>query len=313
MTIAMGLPLAASAVLWLTGARFGTRLPPATAVRLLTLCALVTALATGFVLAVAAFLAAAALPPVATLGHWSTAVVHTGGPPSALVGVLAGLSVAVLLAAALRRAARTGCDLAQAALTCRRLGPGTAGLIIIQDDHPDAYALPGNGGRVVVSTAMFQALPADERRVLLAHEHAHLTHRHYLYVQLAELAAAANPLLQPVARAVRAAVERWADEIAAADVGDRPLTARALARAGIARAAAARQASPPAAALHTTTDGAVTDRVRALLAAPPRRRRGLAGALLTLTLLTIGAAAQTAHDTEHRVEQAQTAYAHTAG
>lgn len=312
MTIAMGLPLAASAVLWLTGARFGTRLPPATAVRLLTLCALVTALATGFVLAVAAFLAAAALPPVATLGHWSTAVVHTGGRTSALVGVLAGLSVAVLLAAALRRAARTGWDLAQAAVTCRRLGPGTAGLIVIQDDHPDAYALPGNGGRVVVSTAMFQALPADERRVLLAHEHAHLTHRHYLYVQLAELAAAADPLLRPVARAVRAAVERWADEIAAADVGDRPLTARALARAGIARAAAARQSSPPAGALHAT-DGAVTDRVRALLAAPPRRRRGLAGALLTLTLLIIGAAAQTAHDTEHRVEQAQTAYAETAG
>jgi hypothetical protein len=62
MTMAMGLPLAAGVVLRLAGAPLGRRLPPATAVRLLTISGLVTALATGFVLAVAAFLAAAVLP-----------------------------------------------------------------------------------------------------------------------------------------------------------------------------------------------------------------------------------------------------------
>jgi hypothetical protein len=39
---------------------------------------------------------------------------------------------------------------------------------MVHDDLPDAYALPGLTGRVVVSTAMLQALPADERQVLLA-------------------------------------------------------------------------------------------------------------------------------------------------
>jgi Zn-dependent protease with chaperone function len=317
MTIAMGLPLAASGLLRLTGAGLSRRLPPATAVRLLTVVALVAALATGFVLAVAAFLAAAALPPVAALGHWSATAVHAGGAASATVGALAGATVSVLLAAALRRAARSGWDLARAAVTCRRLGPGAGGLVVVEDDHPDAYALPGIGlpgiglpgigGRVVVSTAMMRALPADERRVLLAHEQAHLSHRHYLYVQLAELAAAANPLLRPLTAAVRAGVERWADEVAAAGVGDRQLAARAVARAGLAQAAA-RDCGSPASALRAV-DGGVASRARALLAHPPRPRRGLAAALLMLVLTLAGAAAQTAHDTEHRFDQAQAAYA----
>lgn len=309
MTTVMCLPLAASVLLWLTAAKVGRRLPPATAVRLLSFAALATALATGFVLAVAAFDAAAQLPPVAALGHWSAAGVRAGGSGSVTVGVVAGLTVALLLAAAVRRAARSGWDLALAALTCRRLGPGVGGLVVVEDEHPDAYALPGIGGRVVVSTAMLRALPAEERRVLLAHEHAHLAHRHHLYIQLAELAAAANPLLRPLTTSVRAAVERWADEIAATEVGDRHLTARALARAGLAHAAAAtaRRGSAPAVALGAADSG-VGDRARALLAGPPRHRRGVAGALIALVVVAIGAAAQTAYSTEHRFERAQAAY-----
>jgi Zn-dependent protease with chaperone function len=310
MSLAMWSPLAAAVVLRLAGAPMGRRLPPATAVRLLTIAALVTALATGFVLAVAAFLAAAVLPPVAALGHWSAAALRGGGAVSITVGAVAGLAVAVLLAAALRRAARSGWDLACAAWTCRRLGPGAAGLVVVENEHPDAYALPGLGGRVVVSTAMMRALPADERRVLLAHEQAHLSHRHYLYVQLAEVAAAANPLLRPLAAAVHAGVERWADEAAATDVGDRHLVARALARAGLAQAAATRPSPSPAGALRGVDDGVVA-RARALLTDPPQPRRVLTGALLALILATAGAAALTAHNTEHRFEHAQALYAAT--
>lgn len=304
----MCVPLVTSAVLWLAGARVGRRLPPRTGVRLLTAAALVTALATGFVLAVAAFDAAAQLPPVAALGHWSAGVVRTGGGMSAVVGVLAGLTVSVLLGAALRRTARCGWDLALAARTCRRLGPGVAGLVVVEDEHPDAYAVPGIRGRVVVSTAMLRALPAEERRVLLAHEHAHLAHHHHLYVQLADLAAAANPLLRPLATAVRAGVERWADEIAATEVGNRHLAARALARAGLARTAAAARTAPAPTIALGATDTAVADRTRALLAGPPHRRNGLAGALTALVLLTLSAAARTAYTTEHRFEQAQAVY-----
>jgi Zn-dependent protease with chaperone function len=223
-----------------------------------------------------------------------------------LAGGVAAVTVCGLLAAALRRAALGGRDLVLAAVACRRLGPAVGGLVVVDDEEPDAYTLPGLGGRVVVSTAMLRALPADERRVLLAHEAAHLTRRHHLWVQAAELAAAANPLLRPAARAVRAAVERDADEVAATEVGDRLLTARALARAGLARTAV-RRGTTLAAAL-AGADSAVADRARALLGGPPPRRRALAGLMAGLMLATGIAVLVTGVQTEARFEAAQSAY-----
>jgi Zn-dependent protease with chaperone function len=267
---------------------------------------LVAALATGFVLAVAGVLVLAQIPLVAALGHWSAHVLGSGLPVPATAGCLAAITVCGLLAAALRRAALGGRDLVLAAVACRRLGPAVNGLVVVDDEEPDAYTLPGIGGRVVVSTAMLRALPADERRVLLAHEAAHLSRRHHLWVEAAELAAAANPLLRPARRAVRAAVEREADEVAAVEVGDRALAARALARAGLARAAARRDAALAAAL--AGADAAVADRARALLAGPPPRRRVLAGAVAALMLATGVAVLVTGMDTEARFEAAQSAY-----
>jgi Zn-dependent protease with chaperone function len=238
VSVALCLPLLAGLALFLGARPLADRIPPATAVVLLTAAMLVTALATGFALSVLALFVLGQMPLVARLGHWSAAVVGRGLPVPAAVGLLAGTVVCVLLAAAVHRATLAGRDLVRAALACRRFGPAAAGLVVVDDELPDAYALPGLGGRVVVSTAMLRALPPAERRVLLAHESAHLAHRHHVYVQLAGLAAAADPLLRPAERAVRAAVERWADEVAAAEVGDRELAARALARAGLARAVA---------------------------------------------------------------------------
>jgi hypothetical protein len=306
----MVLPLLACALLGASAPRLGRRLPPATAVRLLTAAMLVAALATGFVLAVAGVLVLAQIPLVAALGHWSAGVVGAALPVPAAVGGLAAITVCGLLAAALRRAALAGRDLVLSAVACRRLGPAVAGLVVVDDDEPEAYALPGFGGRVVVSTAMLRALPADERRVLLAHEAAHLNGRHHLWVQAAEVAAAANPLLRPGARAVRAAVERWADEVAAAEVGDRTLAARALARAGLARAAGRRDVPLPGVALAGAgARGGVADRARALLAGPPPRRRVLAAAVAGLMLVTVFAALVTSVDTEARFEAAYAAYA----
>src|SRR3954454_8898613 len=239
----MTLPLLASVLLGASAARLGRRLPPATAGRLLTAAMLVTALATRFVLTAAGMLVLAQIPLVAALGHSSARSLASGLPLPIAAGGVAAVTVCGLLAAALRRAALGGRDLVLAAVACRRLGPAVDGLVVVDDDEPDAYTLPGLGGRVVVSTAMLRALPADERRVLLAHEAAHLDRRHHLWVQAAELAAAANPLLRAGSGAVRAAVEGDADEVAAAEVGDRTLAARALARAGLARATSRRRAT----------------------------------------------------------------------
>ena len=307
MIVAMMLPLAVSVLLGASASRLGHRLPPGTAVPLLTVAMLVTALATGFVLTAAGILVLAQIPLVAALGHYSAHVLSSGLPVPVAAGGVAAVTVCGLLAAALRRAAMGGRDLVLAAVACRRLGPAVGGLVVVDDEEPDAYTLPGLGGRVVVSTAMLRALPADERRVLLAHEAAHLTRRHHLWVQAAELAAAANPLLRPGARAVRAAVERDADEVAATEVNDRLLTARALARAGLARTAARRGATLAAAL--AGADSAVADRARALLGGPPPRRRALAGLMAGLMLATGIAVLVTGVQTEARFEAAQSAYA----
>jgi Zn-dependent protease with chaperone function len=309
---AVALPFVVSGLFWALAAPVGRRLPPATAVRALTAGALIAALATGLVLAAAAILLIGQAPAVAALGDWSgAALAREGGVPPA-VGGLAALAVGVLALAAVHRAVRAGGEVLRAVRACRSMGPPVAGMVVVDDDAPEAYALPGIPGRalgrVVVSTAMVRALPAAERRVLLAHEAAHLRHRHHLYVQVAELAAAANPLLRPAARAVRRGVERWADEVAATQVGDRRLAARALARAGLARAAAGRALSVPVPAL-PGVEGDLVERTRALLAPPARRRPVLAAALAGLILLTCVATTVTAGGTEDRFEAAQTVLA----
>ncbi|MEV8556400.1 M56 family metallopeptidase [Streptomyces sp. NPDC051917] len=128
--------------------------------------------------------------------------------------------------------------------------PARDGLVVMEDEAPDAYALPGLPGRVVISTGMLHTLDEAEHDILLAHERAHLAAHHYAFVALAQLGAAANPLLRPLATAVTYSIERWADENAAASTGDRKRVARAVGKAALAahRAPAlARAAVPPSA------------------------------------------------------------------
>ncbi|WP_270888790.1 M56 family metallopeptidase [Pedococcus sp. 5OH_020] len=311
MSVVTVVPVLVSAVLGLAASRLVRVLPPATAVRMLTAASLTAALSTGFVLGIVALVAAAQAPFVASLGRWSAQRFAGGGTTSALVGLACGLAMLTLLAAGVRRALRCAADLVAAEAACRRLGPGTHGLVVVEDSHPDAYALPGLAGRVVVSTAMLRALAADERRVLLAHEQAHLRHHHHVYIQLAELAAAANPILRPVATAVRVGTERWADEDAAAQTGDRPLVARTLARASLAKHQSPRSRPEALRAALPSVESAVVTRTRALLAPAPRPRRILAGATAALMLCALGAAAVSAHDTEHRFEVAQKMFHHS--
>ena len=110
--------------------------------------------------------------------------------------------------------------------------------MVTDDEAADAYTLPGLPCRIVITAGMLRALTGPERQVLLAHERAHASGVHYLFTTAARLAAAANPLLRPVASAVGYSVERWADERAAAVTGDRELAARAIARAALAATAA---------------------------------------------------------------------------
>ncbi len=299
-------PFGISVLLLAWGARLGTTLPPAAAVRLLTGLALVTSLATGFVLCAAAVLGAAQLPAVAALGHWSAPVLRAHADLPTALGVLAGLLAGGLLVAAVIRLVRAGRQLHAAADAGRRLGSGE--LVVLDDEVPCAYAIAGLRGKVVVSTAMLRALRPDERRVLLAHEQAHLVHRHHMYVQLAELAAVASPMLRGLVPAIRLATERWADEVAAVEVGDRTLVARGLARAALVRhrALAAGQFGPRVGL--AAADHGVAERVRGLLAPAPRRRPVMASTMLTAILACSLAAVITGWLAHRQIETAEVAY-----
>ena len=313
MYFALAVSVLADLVLSALAGPLSRRLKPADTVRLLSVAGLCAALATGFALWEVAFSQLAQIPWLADAGHWSAAVLHATNPVPRLVGPPAGAAVMVLTGMAVRRAVLAVRDLWEAQQAGRDLGGDASGLVVVDDPRPDAYALPGMRGRVVVSTAMLRALPAAERRVLLAHEASHLRHRHHLYVLAVELTAAANPLLRRVATVVRAEVERWADEDAASDVGDRRLAARALARAALARSRPGTADLRPRRAANGLSlrmgENAVVGRVRALLAPAPLHGRIVETlAVASIMVAVVAVNVDAGQDTDSLFDHAQAVY-----
>ena len=213
------------------------RLPPAAASWLLAGSALALAAASSAVLGVLALTALLRIPLLAAVaGDMSVPVLSRDAPASLPVAVAAGALLAASVTAAGRALWRRAGALADAFGQARRL-PGAAQVVVTDDEAADAYTLPGWPCRIVVTAGMMRALTAAERQVLLAHERTHAAWFHFLFTSAARVAAAANPLLRPVASAVGYTVERWADERAAAVTGNRPLAARAVARAAMAASA----------------------------------------------------------------------------
>jgi Zn-dependent protease with chaperone function len=211
------------------------RVAPWLATWLLAGCALALAVLSCAALGVLVVAGAVRLPLAALVGDWSPATVRAGDSVSKVEAAVAG---ALLVAAALaggRMLWRRTRALAAAVLEAACL-PGHGQLVIVDDRAPDAYALPGLPGRVVVSTGMLDALDDADREAMLAHERAHLACHHYAFAAAAHLAATCNPLLRPVADAVAYTVERWADERAASACGDRRQVARAVGKAALATA-----------------------------------------------------------------------------
>ncbi|MGF1598383.1 MAG: M56 family metallopeptidase [Acidimicrobiales bacterium] len=147
----------------------------------------------------------------------------------------------------------------------RSCGTKAHQLHVVDSDRPVAYAEPGRLGGVVITTALLDALTPAERRAVLAHEHAHLRHRHDRHLALAATIDTARPL-RPLSECLRNALERWADEDAARSIGNRTTVATAIARAALATT------HGPAPAL-AATGGDVPGRVLALLAPTPTNKR----------------------------------------
>jgi Zn-dependent protease with chaperone function len=308
--IALGLvPFACSVLLALGAGGLSRRLSPSAAAPLLTLTALATSLATGIVLCLAGFTALARSPLVASLGGWPDDRHHAWAELPAAWGVAAALLAGVLLASAAAYLARVGWDLFRARQACRRLTPVSDQLMITPEERPTAFTLPVplRGGAIVVSTGMLRLLPAEERRALLAHESAHLRRYHTGYVLLASLAAAANPLLRPAARQVRLAVELWADQLAAREVGDGRVVARALARASLAAA----QPQQPGGFRLAVAESDVSARVHALTHLPPRLRPWAAASVLVLAVASSAIAVTLTFVVHDQIESAQLVSART--
>jgi Zn-dependent protease with chaperone function len=309
-------PLLAAAAAWpLAGL-----LPPVAATWLLAGSAVALAAASSAVLGLLALTAVVRIPLVGAVGEMSRQVISRGDPASVPVAVAAGVLLAAAATGACRALWRRTAALIAAGRQARRL-PGAGQVVVIDDEAADAYTLPGWPCRIVVTAGMMRALSHPERQVLLAHERAHASAFHYLFTTAARLAAAANPLLRPVAGAVGYTIERWADERAAAVVGDRRLAARAIARAALASAAAPpRQASHAAGALRAVTGqapmrlagpapmrraGPVPRRVAALLGPPPQPRLLLLAAAVLLVAVAGASALQAAIDLHSLLDYAR--------
>lgn len=301
MTAAVYLPLVLSAAFGLAAPALARRLPPNVATWLLSLGALLAAAGSSAALALLAFRLIARAPVLAARGRWSEAALRQHDPVATPVGVLAAAAVLLLAArfllAAIRRVAAVGYAYRLAA----SLPDTGSDLTVIDTAESQAFAVPGRPGRIVVSSGLLHSLDPSQRRALLAHERAHLNHRHHVHHTLVRLAVAVNPLLARLRSAVELTCERWADEDAAT-VCRRDTVADALTRA----ATSTRRGAPAGALGAAISD--IVDRVGALHAPTPRLVLWRLALLIGLLAATAAAVAEAMHDTEQLFELAQSAY-----
>jgi Zn-dependent protease with chaperone function len=230
----------------------------------------------------------AGLEAVADLCEHLLGALAPGGAP---LGMAAAMT-ALLLAAAAGRSV---------ALTCHsrrvlRIEPGIGwhgefcghDLVVLPSEELVAFSAGGRPAQVVVSRRLVEILADDELAAVLRHELAHVHCRHDRYLLLArviEQSLGLLPFVQRSTRALRCALERWADEDAAGGGG----RGRESVRAALIRVIEA-IATPDVAAF--VSPGTVVERLEALQAAPasglsPARRFVVYLPALLLVLLAV--------------------------
>ncbi|WP_327582332.1 M56 family metallopeptidase [Nonomuraea sp. NBC_00507] len=256
------------------------RLHPSWTARLLIALSATTAMTVFGTLGFVILIATAQPPPKGP----AQAVLPGHGPIPLPAAVVAAIVMALMAAAIVR----LGWHRQRDARHVRALGRG-----VVADDRPFALAVPGRSGGVVVSTALLGLLSGRELRVVFQHEAAHLRHRHHLYLAISSVAVRIFPPLAYTHRALRFALERWADEDAAEAVGDRALTARTIARVALAHPRPAPGGYP------ALTDSHVVRRVQALLEETPRDNSLAGPILLSGTWVATGGAVSSALQLHH--------------
>jgi bla regulator protein blaR1 len=250
-----------------------TRLHPKTATRVCTALTVTAAFAVTSSLALIAWGFVLHLPGLAGRLGWCRSIFHVGDRVPSVAGIVALIVLATLLGTGLLQLVR------QARL--RRAIADPSEVVIVDDRRLVAVAVAGGAGHIVVSTAMLDLLDDDEMAVLLSHERAHLRCRHDRYRLATSVAVGSLPVLWPLRRLVRYTTERWADEEAAREIGNRALVARTLTKTAL--------------AVHERGSGAmalsgrgVAARVHALLEPPTGGASGPHGWHATSAVLVVG-------------------------
>jgi beta-lactamase regulating signal transducer with metallopeptidase domain len=283
-------PLLLPLVAWPMARLVVPRLPPQVASWLLTGACVVLAASSTAALALLAFAGLSLIPAVADAGHWSPQALRDLDDVDVPVSVASGVVLVVLAVLLVRTAVRY-------VRWARRLSheldahSRDGGVVILPGEEPLAFAAPGRGGRIAISSGMLAALTPGERCALLAHERAHLASRHHVFLIALTLSATLNPLLRPLSTAACFTLERWADETAARQLGDRTIVAHAVAKAALA-------ARPHRGFALNAGGGPVPRRVSALLREPAggKAGRGMVALLSAFVLGVAALSAQTALD-----------------
>ena len=151
------------------------------------------------------------------------------------------------------------------------------GAHVIDDSTAIVYCLPGDGGRIVFTSAALAQLGPAHRAAVLAHEQAHLRGRHHLLIAIAHLLTRAFPgitLFRECHTHTTRLVEMHADDVAARRWG-----AQVVAEALLALSATSLDSTALGASAVATVE-----RVARLLGDPqPRTRARNAGVRMATT------------------------------
>jgi hypothetical protein len=225
----VNLAMLAPVLVALVGLAAGWFLPrflsPRRATQTLTASVLLTSVALLAALVQVALAGASEVPLVADAVGWCRALYHGQHGASPVAGGVAAVLLVLALGGMARQWRRLRCE--QAAFA------DIEGVEVVAAAGPVAFAVPGHPGGVVVGACLFEELSPDGRSAVLAHEIAHLEHRHHLYLRAAVVCGAGVPFLRPLVSQVRFMTERWADEVAADRIGSRRVLAETIAHVAL--------------------------------------------------------------------------------
>lgn len=231
MRVSVYVALVLASLLAAFSPRLASRQSPRLAARLVTGSALAAAGATWWALALLLGSLVGGEPRVGTHTGWTTRSWWAIDPVPHPIALVAAAALTIVTLRAAVELYRRGAALRRARAGC---GSATVELVIVDVDQVYAYAVPGPSPHIVTTTALLTLLDPPQRRAMFAHERSHLRHRHDLYLLAGRVSSAVNPLLTRHRDDIAYLCERWADEDAADELGDRAVVASALAQASAA-------------------------------------------------------------------------------